>query len=172
MIPHMTPAMMRDALARIAEGEIGTKEEGGANRGKRIQEYQRATWLEGTGWPWCAAFICWIVREWLRSPVILQNLGLDATEAEKWRPKTAGAWDFVRWGLEKNLKVLDEYQDARRGDIVVFDFSHIGLVVEDSQRGAIKTIEGNTGPDGGRDGDGVYRKVRDRSLAKRFIRLC
>lgn len=167
----MTPEMLRDALARIAEQEIGVKEQGGSNRGKRIQEYQRATWLDGTGWPWCAAFICWVVREWLRAPAVLAGLQMDATKAEKWRPKTAGAWDFVRWANEVGLNVLEENMPARRGDIAVYDFSHIGLVVEDGARGEILTVEGNTNGAGSREGDGVFRKRRERSLVKRFIRL-
>lgn len=171
MIPHMTPEQLRDALARIAEGEVGVKEEGGANKGKRIQEYQRATWLDGTGWPWCAAFICWAVREWVRAPAVLAGLKMDATAAERWRPKTAGAWDFVRWANEHGAQVVDENMSCRRGDIVVFDFSHIGLVVEDSSRGQITTVEGNTNGAGSRDGDGVWKKHRERSLVKRFIRL-
>jgi len=59
---------------------------------------------------------------------------------------------------------------------VIFDFSHIGLVVEDqaSIRSKIKTIEGNTNGKGDRDsesGDGVWEKQRMPSLAKSYIRL-
>jgi hypothetical protein len=57
---------------------------------------------------------------------------------------------------------------------VVFDFSHIGIVAEDSERGEITAIEGNTNGKGERDsesGDGVWRKYRARSLVKAFIRL-
>jgi hypothetical protein len=65
---------------------------------------------------------------------------------------------------------------ARAGDFVVFDFSHIGLVVEDQKSivEKLSTIEGNTNGKGDRDstsGDGVWAKQRERTLAKSYIRL-
>jgi len=42
---------------RSALQDIGVKEQpNGSNSGPRIVTYQRATWLPGTGWPWCVAF--------------------------------------------------------------------------------------------------------------------
>jgi hypothetical protein len=56
------------------------------------------------------------------------------------------------------------------GDIVVFDFSHIGIVA-DGEGDRIFTIEANTGATGSRDGDGIFRKDRPREVARCFIRL-
>jgi hypothetical protein len=62
---------------------------------------------------------------------------------------------------------------ARPGDIVVFDFSHVGIV--ESESGShIVTLEGNTNGRGDRDsesGDGVWRKTRSKSIARNFIRI-
>ena len=63
-------------LLEIATHEVGTHEDGGNNCGPRIVEYQSATWLKPAPWPWCAAFICWILREWLKSPEVLAKLSL------------------------------------------------------------------------------------------------
>ena len=164
----------RNALALIAEREIGVREKGGNNRGADIVRYQTATWLAPGPWPWCAAFICWCICEWLKAPSVRETLHMTEAAAQKWRPKTAGAWDFVNWAKGAGLKVLGENEPVRRGDLVVYDFSHIGIVLKDSERGEIETAEGNTNGKGERDsesGDGVWRKFRERSLAKAFIRL-
>ena len=71
-------------LVALARAEVGVREEAmDSNRGARVEEYQAATWLKGSGWPWCAAFICWLFKE--------------AGVPYKDRPKTAGAWDFENW---------------------------------------------------------------------------
>jgi len=163
-------------LLEIATHEVGVHEDGGNNRGPRIVEYQSATWLKPAPWPWCAAFICWVIREWLREPAVLEKLLLrNNNEAEKWRPKTAGAFDFERWAREKGLAVLKRPAQAKAGDLVVFDFSHIGIVVKDQLTpDSIECIEGNTNVKGQRDsksGDGVWRKRRPASLVRSFIRI-
>jgi hypothetical protein len=56
---------------------------------------------------------------------------------------------------------------------VTFDFSHTGIVLEDDGK-YIVTVEGNTNGKGDRDsesGDGVWRKIRRKTLAKNFIRI-
>ena len=163
-------------LLEIATHEVGTHEVGGNNCGPRIVEYQSATWLKPAPWPWCAAFICWIIREWLKSPEVLAKLSLrNDKEGEKWRPQTAGAFDFERWAKEKGLQVLNRKSLAKAGDLVVFEFSHIGIVVKDQiSPESIECIEGNTNGSGQRDstaGDGVWRKRRAVSLVRSFIRI-
>lgn len=173
----MTPEQARRELIRIAEGQVGTQEQGGNNRGPKIAAYQRATWLDPDPWPWCAAFVDWCIMEWLKIDGVMSALSLSNHKlAEAWRPKTAGAFDLANWAKQKGLKVLDETAHARSGDIVIFDFSHVGFVAEDAPPifSNISTIEGNTNASGNRDsnsGDGVWRKIRARSLARYFIRL-
>jgi hypothetical protein len=164
----------KSILVGIAEAEIGTREQGGNNRGGRIVAYQKATWLEPDAWPWCAAFVCWCVKEWLSVPGVAESIGVG--NIEKWRPKTAAAFDFLRWAKEKDLQVLGENEEVHAGDLVIFDFSHIGIVMEDALKGSqfIQTVEGNTNGKGDRDstsGDGVWCKKRPRTLARNFIRL-
>lgn len=171
----MTADKALEALARIALHEVGTREVGGNNLGPRVREYQSATWLEPGAWPWCAAFVCWCIRIWLNTPGVSLCVGCQGKE-ESWRPKTAAAFDFVRWARSKGLGVYDEKALARQGDLIVFDFSHIGIVAVESSpnNGVIATIEGNTNGRGSREsdsGDGVWAKQRARSLAHYFIRL-
>lgn len=158
---------VRDAFVErvieLAQGEVGVQEEpANSNKGKRVQEYQRATWLDGTGWPWCAAFICWLVKE-----------AIGARKVPFARPETAQAWDFENWARKQKGVTLykNSSTPAKRGDIVVFTFSHIGLAVDDQKGSTVATIEGNTDGSGSREGGGVYKKSRKRSQIRSLIRF-
>lgn len=56
------------------------------------------------------------------------------------------------------------------GDIVVFSFSHIGIV-ESLGDNSLGTIEGNTNEEGSREGKEVARKTRSKSIVRALIRL-
>ncbi len=165
----MTPVQR---LVQIAEHELGTIEVGGENRGARIVEYQRSTWFDPGPWPWCQAFCAWCIREWLAFPEVRRYLGLNsAAAAEAWRPKTPSAFGFEEWARDHGQLVLPESEPARAGDLAIFDFSHIGIVVRDeTEPGWIETVEGNTNGAGSREGDGVWRKRRPKHPVKCFIR--
>ena len=162
---------LRHRLLKIAEGQVGTTETS-RNSGRKVREYQAATNLGGTGWPWCAAFVCWCIREWGKDPEVLAALKMTPAGFEAWRPKTAAAFGFINWAKSKKLRILSDDPDEtlHDGDIIVFDMSHIGLVRTDVGN-TIYTTEGNTGATGGRDGDGVWSKSRHRSEARVFIRI-
>jgi hypothetical protein len=91
---------------------------------------------------------------------------------EKWRCKSAEAFDWIVWAKEHGVRRLSDSQSEvlHTGDIVVFDFSYIGIVYDD-KGDRIYTIEANTGAAGGNDGDGIFRKDRPREVARCFIRL-
>lgn len=155
--------MIAERLAKAAESQVGVRETK-TNGGERIAEYQRATWLPVGPWAWCAAFVCWCVRE--------------AMGGERYtfpRPETAGAWDFENWcrSVDNSVKLHKPHEDdIRRGDIVIFTFSHIGIAVGDiGKDGMVQTVEGNTNSDGAREGDGVYRKRRYASKIRSVIRF-
>ena len=162
---------LRHRLLKIAESQVGTTEKG-RNTGRKVREYQAATNLARTGWPWCAAFVCWAIREWGKDPEVLAALKMSPAKFESWRPKTAAAFGFIDWAKSKGLRILSDDADEvlHDGDIMVFDMSHVGLVRTDSGN-TIYTTEGNTGATGGRDGDGVWSKTRQRREARCFIRI-
>lgn len=169
---------MVNKLIEIALAEVGTIEVGGNNVGQRIAEYQAATWLEPAAWPWCAAFTCWVLREWLKDPEVLaalKNTVNPNLKPNQWRCKDASAFGWIKWAKKNGLQILTENDLAKAGDFVVFDFSHIGIVIEDQHTGYIKTVEGNTNGDGARDsesGDGVWVKTRKSGLIRSLIRIC
>ena len=173
-----------ERLIAIARAEVGIREVGGNNCGPRIREYQAATWLKPAAWPWCAAWTCWLLREWLKDPEVLQTIRDTVApefDAEKWRCKDASAFGWEKWARDKGLQVLTAKDQAKAGDFVIYDFNgpadgggHIGLVVEDQIGPYIKTIEGNTNGRGDRDselGDGVWEKTRNTKMVRAFIRI-
>lgn len=173
----MDSRALASRLVEIARAEVGVREEGGNNRGSRIVEYQKATNLNTGAWPWCAAFTCWVMREWLADDAVREALNKTRNDAERWRCKFAGAFRWESWARTRGVKILTENDSCRAGDFVIFDFSHIGIVGIGGHPGQVlETIEGNTGPAGGRDsttGDGVWIKSRRHSpeLIRSFVRV-
>ncbi len=171
-------------LIEIANSQIGSHEEGGNNKGPQVVKYQKATWLEPGAWPWCMAFVAWIVQQWLRDKAVRAFFGIkDDAAAEKWRPRTAAAFGAEDWAMSRGLTVLRPPALAKAGDIIIFDFNgpaagggHIGFVVQDQEKPGdhIHTIEGNTGALGLRDaptGDGVFTKERNTTQVKALVRM-
>lgn len=157
--------MLAPVLVEIAVGELGVTEVNGTNCGPRVNEYKAATNLPAhLPWPWCAAFIDWLVMQaMLRFPDILFTFK---------RPTTAGAWDLINWSLAQDNSTqtkLSPKLDIKSGDIVVYTFSHCGLAkTRCDSHGYFEAIEGNTDVGGSREGGEVglqlrhYNKVRAR----------
>ena len=152
-------------IVSIAEKEIGVTEINGTNCGPRVNEYKAATWLPSNKpWPWCAAFVCWVIQA--------------AMGSDNWtfkRPRTAGAWDFENWSMDQDDSTWTKKphrDDIEAGDIVIFKFSHIGIAVSSPDKnGFVTTIEGNTDKAGSREGGGVFRKQRHVSKIRSRIRF-
>lgn len=162
-------------LADIALTQVGVKEVGGNNCGPKIREYQTATNLAPAAWPWCAAFCCWTIQQWLKDPENLKWLNLKTAQPAYWRPKTASAFGFIEWAKShpNTTQILPETAVAQKGDLVVFDFSHIGIIVSGGKL-FNHCVEGNTNGKGERDsesGDGVWLKRRNVSLTRCYIRI-
>jgi hypothetical protein len=155
-------------IVRVSNAEIGVEEVDGTNSGKRVKEYQAATSLGGTGWPWCAAFVCWVVRE------AMKNCGFKETATFK-RPTTASAYAFKLWSLAQDATTSTKSPhrgDIQGGDIIIFTFSHIGFAIsKPDANGYVTTIEGNTDGAGSREGGAVLRKKRHVSKIRTRIRF-
>lgn len=165
-------AILPEKVASIAECKIGLKESpSGSNRGPEIQEFFDADDYDPNGkqpgddgYPWCAAFVDRIIQL--------------AMAGGKWtfeRPVTPGAWDLIRWSREQDESthtIKLPGRDIRRGDIVVFIFSHVGIATgPPDAAGYIPTVEGNTNRAGEREGTIVMRKRRHVSAVKAAIRF-
>ena len=154
-------------LVELALKEVGTEEIRNTNCGERVNFYKSATWLDPLqSWPWCAAFIDWLV--WTAMDETKKFYSFE-------RPRTAGAWDLQNWSMKQDgstdTKLNPQAKDIEAGDIVIFTFSHVGLAIGSPVKGIVPTIEGNTDGNGSRDGGGVWKKQRKISLIKTRIRF-
>ena len=139
------------AAARRA---VGVMEVGGNNRGSKVLEIIRYAGGPGPE-AWCVDFVIWcyghagstaVRRGFTRAVRYMHAAGLVTTAAPK------------------------------RGDIVRYRFDHTGIFVKDNGNGTITTIEGNTGrvgavSDSRTGGDGVYIKVRSKTLVLDYLRV-
>jgi hypothetical protein len=115
---------------------------------------------------WCAAFVDWCVMELLLKSQHTTSLPLAR------RPMTAAAFGLLQWGKSNDCTVLNGHHHApERGDIVVFSFSHTGIVTTPGP-GAFSSVEGNTTlGNGGNQGYLVEKRWRSQGLLKGVIRL-
>lgn len=156
---------LAEKLVALAQLEIGVEEVDGTNCGVRVDQYKSATNLPPhESWPWCAAFIDWLVREAVRTdgPYTFA------------RPTTAGAWNLENWSKEQDNSthtLRNPGNDVKAGDIVIFKFSHVGLCLRGAEAGRIRTVEGNTDAAGSREGGGVFEKSRALDSIKTRIRF-
>lgn len=130
------------------------------NQGPGIQKYWEATnYKDGydNREPWCCAFIVWCIQQALLFP------------PDK-RPKTAAVFAMENWAWNNNIPLTKDIRKVKKGQLVILKISHIAIATSDSDAdGDFTTIEGNTGPTGSREGNGVYKKVRNLAAVRSII---
>jgi hypothetical protein len=161
----------QEALADIARPYIGATEGSGNRMGSdpRMREIFEADGHSEAGrtdgYPWCCAFVSMCVQR-----LIAQNPAYQLLTP----PKTASVTNFrTRWAPANNCLVFppnDPNNRPHKGDVVVFTFSHIGIV-DSVGEGMVKTIEGNTNEAGSREGTTCRQKDRVFGVIRCFIRL-
>lgn len=172
-MPASKTLALREDFIAIAALDVG-KTEVSRNQSPTIRKFWPATSYGIEAFknrePYCAAAMCYWLQQWLRNPGVCSAIGV--IDAEKWRCKSASAFGWIDWARSQKLMVMDDSPKhvLHTADIMVFDMSHIGIVTGD-EGSKVFTIEANTGSAGGRDGEGIFRKTRERSLARAFIRI-
>lgn len=174
-----TTIKLRQRLIKIARRDVGNMEET-RNQAPWIKKYWPAThYPDGhhERLAYCAASLCYDVREWLKDAEVRKALGLkDAAAAEKWRCKSpscfkaADSWE--RWAKAKGL-LLKRNVRIQAGDIVIFEHSHIEIVscpfAPDA--GFFIAIGANTDGPGSNDGDGKWEGYREKQNVRSVIRM-
>lgn len=133
---------------------IGVMEQGGNNMGPVVSKIIKANGGL-VGEPWCGDFMAYIYR----------HVGSKAVNR---------SWASV--ALLGSVLGVKRTKTPQRGDLVRFTFSHVGMFVKDNGDGTITTIEGNTGATGAvsdskTGGDGVYEKIRSKSLVLDYLHI-
>lgn len=166
---------LRTKLVTLERQDVG-KVEVSKNQAPWIAKFWPATTYPGghkNKEPYCAAAQCYWIMRWLSDEEVLCAFDFTASEAEAWRPKSAAVKDWLPWAKAKGLEVLPKKCILHTGDLVIYSYSHIELVVDDdgTDSGAFVTIGFNTDPGGSRDGEGCFEKPRKRDQVKGFIRM-
>lgn len=158
-----------DRFIEIARSQLNVVETSN-NQGVGIQKYWGATSYPG-GYanrePWCAAFASWVVKT---SGAVPGDM----------LPNTASAFAFEKWAkrlIRKGvpwIRMTKSPREVKKGDIVIYSYSHIGFVSEDSQGSTFVGIDGNTARgkevrDPGKGG--VAEKRRNLSTVRSAIRI-
>jgi peptidoglycan hydrolase-like protein with peptidoglycan-binding domain len=159
-------------LATIATPYVGATETTGNKMGNdaRMKEIFEADDLapggNTDGYAWCAAFVSLCTQK-----LIAQYPWAFAGVTP---PREPSVSRFLNsWAVGQKcliFKPTSKVIKPMAGDIVVYTFSHIGIV-ETVGESAVNTIEGNTNEAGSREGTAVLQKSRTKSLVRRFIRL-
>ncbi|SHN32555.1 CHAP domain-containing protein [Streptomyces yunnanensis] len=130
-----------------AANEIGYREGYSDGHWNNQQKYSPAVpgleWSQGQ--PWCHTFVSWVFR---------------TAELNDLAPVTASCAQGVQWFKGKGQ--FSRYPAV--GAVIYFGSDggrHVGIV-ERYDADNVYTIEGNTNQDGSAEGDGVYRKTRQR----------
>ncbi|MEL7450158.1 MAG: peptidoglycan-binding protein [Pseudomonadota bacterium] len=162
----------QEPLADIAVPYIGATEAHGNRMGSdpRMREiFEADHYAPGgrtDGYAWCSAFVSLCVQKLIDQSVYHGHVQ---------KPSTPSVYNFRRrWAPGQNCLVFrldDENYSAHKGDIVVFTFSHIGIVESVNENGSLNTIEGNTSVEGSREGTTVRRQVRVKGVIRCLIRL-
>lgn len=154
------------ALPYVGAREASTNRMGTDPRMREIFEADRYAPDGSTdGYAWCCSFVSMCVQK-----LIAQDTRYSGITP----PRTPGVSTFrTVWAPRQNCAIFTSSSpdySPHRGDIVVFTFSHIGIVTGTAS-GAVETIEGNTNSRGSRDGGGCMKKTRKLDLCRCFIRL-
>jgi hypothetical protein len=129
----------RDRVVAIAATQVGVREASGRNDGKEVEAYLAYVGLK-KGEPYCAAWVSWVFGQ-----------------AGYARPRTG--WSPALFPASKVTK------EVLPGNIMGIWFpslnriGHVGIV-ERKRKDWCQTLEANTNLEGGREGQGVYRRLR------------
>lgn len=131
----------------IAQGELGVREATGKNDGTRVEAFLAAVKLR-KGNPWCAAFVSWVFKQ-AAFPKPRTGWSPDLFPASRLLKKPAPGAVFGIY-----------FPELKR-------IAHCGFV-EKQQGNWVYTLEGNTNVAGSREGDGIYRKMRQLKTIYRY----
>jgi len=155
---------IQSKAVRIAFTQEGVKEHpAGSNSGPRVREYQASTSLGGTGWPWCAAFCCWVYRGAGKRFV-------------GWNTAYVPEYVSTAKSRKHGLSVVSA-ANVIPGDLACFDWQgdgecdHIGIVVTKVRSGGFQCIEGNTSYSNDSNGGQVMLRDRNINSVGCFIRV-
>jgi hypothetical protein len=132
---------------------------GMTNMGPWVRSYMDGS--EGNNWLWCMGFV---------QTIIDQAASRMSIDFRKLMPLAYSCDVVGKHGIDKNCLIRNKSLKQNKGivqpgDIFLmcksqFDWFHTGIIVDISDQ-TITTIEGNTNLGGSRNGNGVYKRIRN-----------
>jgi len=144
------PENITEAFLDTLKVYIGVTEKTGNNDGPEIKQMLNICGL-GEGNPWCAAYIS----------LALVKVGKDIPDRCAWSPSFFPERRIV-WRKGDSHLIPDGavfglwFNDKGR-------IAHVGVILRDTGRGWVITMEGNTNADGSRDGNMAAVRMRKKS---------
>jgi hypothetical protein len=131
------------------------REIGGQNRGPWVRLYMNGN--EGSEWPWCAGFACFILKQ------ACQSVNIPLPIRTSFSCDTLAAYAKEKGIFLAESRIADKKQ-ITPGSLFLSrrtptDWVHTGIVIE-SEEDAFHTIEGNTNDAGDREGYEVCKRIR------------
>jgi len=130
-----------------------------SNMGPWVRSYMNGN--EGTAWFWCMGFVQMMLDQ------AASALGKDFRKLMplSFSCDTIGMHGIHMGCLIRHARVRNEPGLVKPGDVFLlqkssFDWIHTGIIT-DMGADTFETIEGNTNQGGSRNGNGVYRRVRN-----------
>lgn len=126
------------------------REATGHNDGKEVEMYLKGTGL-GKGYAWCAAYVSWCHdQSGIKNPRSAYSPDWFKTNVvyRQYEKRT----DLF---VSKPAQVFGIYFETKKR------VAHVGIITGETKF-SYTTIEGNTNEAGSREGDGVYRKIRNK----------
>lgn len=137
---------------------IEVREELGPNNGKYVNDFLKESGGLGSGYPWCAASLNWVCEA-----IGVPNPDKSDAAVIGWR----------NWARANGRLRTSPARGYLCGYLHANGSGHIGIV-RSVETDIVRSIEGNTssGAAGSqRDGDGLYRRSRPRSVWEFYIDL-
>lgn len=134
----------------LAKSQVGVKE-----NPKNSNRQKYGEWYGVNGVKWCVQFVEWVF----------------AHAGQTLPYKTASCKSLYDWYKANAPQQI--FSTPKAGDIVYYNWGHLGIVTEVTSNTYIKSVEGNTSSSaiGSQDnGDGVYERSRLRSKVVAYIR--
>jgi hypothetical protein len=132
----------REDVLNFARSFLGVKEATGKNDGPEVEAFLESVGLS-KGDPWCASFLYYVFSK--SSTAVVPRSG--------WSPSWVSGGKRPVAGVVPVAGVFGIWFESLRR------VAHVGLI-EKNEGQWVFTIEGNTSPEGSRDGNGCYRRRR------------
>jgi len=140
----MSTIHLRQRLVDIAKRDVG-KVEISHNRAPWLSKVWPATDIPNgmqLRYPYCAAYIAYCMREWLKDKEVLAQLKLTPDMAERWRGKTAGAFAWESWARSRQVAAEKEAKarenpgykpDSKKFQSAAFDANKQIYIINEKQ---------------------------------------